>query len=331
MPERAIITIPPRPVLPRLQRAGVYCRVSNRHDAQLESLGSQISSMCEYVIRHAGWTLAGLYVDVYTGAKSDKRDQLQRMLSDCQHGMLDIVVVRNVSRLSRNVLEMLEITRKLKSLGIEVFFRDDNISSMDKQGELVLTLLASIAQEDNQSRRLNIRWGRQRSAENGTSELYRKQCYVYRTIETGTLEIHESEAEVVRSIFSSYLNGSSVHKICRQLESLDIPSLSGKKQWYHHTIEKMLVNEKYYGAVCIGKTYQSDDVASKLKVNNGERDLVWWFDHHEPIISKEMFAQVASERSRRSNIELDENGAKRRKSIRYCSPKTVDPILQPTR
>ena len=197
---------------------------------------------------------------------------------------------------------------------------------MDKQGELVLTLLASIAQEDNQSRRLNIRWGRQRSAENGTSELYRKQCYGYRTTETGTLEIHDAEAKVVRIIFSSYLNGSSVHKICRQLESLGISSPSGKKQWYHHTIEKMLVNEKYYGAVCIGKTYQSDDVASKLKVNNGERDLVWWFDHHEPIISKEMFVQVASERSRRSNIELDENGAKRRKSIRYCSPKTIDPI-----
>ena len=325
MPERAVITIPSRPVFPRLQHVGVYCRVSSRHDAQLESLGSQISSMCEYVIRHGGWTLAGLYVDVYTGAKSDKRDQLQRMLSDSQQNKLDVIVVRNVSRLSRNVVETLEITRKLKALGIEVIFRDDNISSMDQQGELVLTLIASIAQEDNQSRRLNIRWGRQRSAENGTSELYRKKCYGY-TTETGILEIHKSEAEVVRIIFSSYLNGSSVHKICRQLESLGISSPGGKKHWCHHTIEKILINEKYYGAVCIGKTFRSDDVTAKLKVNNGERNLVWWFDHHEPIISKEMFTQIAAERSRRSNIELDENGAKRRKSVRYCSPKTDEPL-----
>lgn len=322
MPERVVITIPSRHVFPRLQRVGVYCRVSSRHDAQLESLGSQISSVCEYVMCHGGWTLAGLYVDVYTGTKSDQRDQLQRMLSDCKHGKLDIIVVRNVSRLSRNVVETLEITRKLKSLGIEVIFRDDNISSMDKQGELVLTLIASISQEDNQSRRLNIRWGRQRSAENGTSELYRKKCYGYRTTKTGTLEILESEATVVRIIFNSYLCGSGVQKICHQLESLGFSSPSGKKHWCHHTIEKMLVNEKYYGAVCIGKTYRSDDVSAKQKENNGERDLLWWFDHHEPIISKEMYAQVEAEKSRRSNIELDENGVKRRKSTRYCSPKT---------
>lgn len=322
MLERVVTTIPSRPAFPRIQRVGVYCRVSSRHDTQLESLGSQISSLCEYVICHGGWKLARLYVDVYTGSKAEQRDQLQRMLSDCQHGMLDIIVVRNVSRLSRDVVETLGITRKLKSLGIEVIFRDDNISSMDEQGELVLTLIASIAQEDNQSRRLNIRWGRQRSAENGTSELYRKKCYGYRTTETGTLEILDSEAMVVRLIFNSYLKGSSVQKICHELESLGFSSPSGKKRWCHHTVEKMLVNEKYYGAVCIGKTYRSDDVAGKLKENNGERNLVWWFDHHEPIISKEMYAQVETERSRRTNMELDENGVKRRKSTRYCSSKT---------
>lgn len=270
-------------------------------------------------MRHGGWTLAGLYADVHTGARSDLRDQLQRMLADCQNGMLDIVVVRTVSRLSRDIAETLTITRKLRALGIEVIFRDDGISSMDKQGELVLTLLAAVAQEDNQSRRFNIRWGCQRCIENGASELYRRKCYGYRTTETGALEILEAEASVVRMIYASYLNGSSVHLICSQLESLGVLSPSGRKQWCHHTVEKMLENEKYYGAVCIGKTYHSSDVAAKRKENKGEHDLIWRFDHHEPIILKEAYALVAEEKARRSNVELDENGVQKRKSTRYSS------------
>ena len=173
---------------------------------------------------------------------------------------------------------------------------------------------------------MNIKWGMQKKVHDGSSVLFKKKCYGFSVDDNGELVINEREARVVRWIFQSYLNGNSLLAIQRQLEEAGVQSPSSKKKWGFKSIDGILRNEKYYGAVCIYKTYMSDAVIPKRIINDGDRELVWWLDHHEPIISKQVFVDAMEERERRSNYEVDENGKKKRRSRRFTSTGVCIPL-----
>ena len=201
----------------------------------------------------------------------------------------------------------------------EVIFVDDNISTMDPNGEFLLTVMAGYAQADNESRRGNIKWGIQKRVNDGSSFFFKRKCYGYTYDENGEMTIYEPEARVVRWIYKSYLAGNSKVTIQKQLEQAAIPSPTGKEKWCLQSIMDILKNEKYYGAVCVYKTFTSGTVSHKQVKNKGEHEFVWYFDHHAPIVSREESLEVQEEMKRRSNMEVDENGKRTRKRSRYSS------------
>lgn len=321
-----IIRTPVRQQPERIKRVAIYCRVSSRIDEQIRSVGAQAKYLIDIAVRHKGWSYEGVYIDICSGSKAENRTELQRMLNHGRLHLIDIILVRTVSRLGRNTLDTLQIAREMVNNGVEIIFVDENISTATADGDLMLTLMAGFAQADNQSRRMNIKWGMQKKVNDGSSVLFKKKCYGFSVDDKGELVIYEPEARVVRWIFQSYLNGNSLLAIQRQLEEAGVQSPSGKKKWGFKSIDGILRNEKYYGAVCIYKTYMSDAVIPQRIINSGDRELVWWVDHHEPIVSKQMLVDVMEERERRSNYEVDENGVKKRRNRRFSSTDVRIPL-----
>ena len=277
------ITVTPALFRPeKIKRVAVYCRVSSRLDEQLRSVGSQAKYLIDKAIHHPGWAFQEILIDICSGEKAENRPELQAMLSQGRGHMIDIILVRTISRLGRNTLDTLTICRDMKEHEVEIIFVDENLSTMSSDGEFLLTVLAAFAQADNESRRMNIKWGMQKKVKDGTSPLFRKKCYGYINDENGQMIVYEPEARIVWWIYKSYLSGNSKFTIKRQLEEAGIISLSGNKTWCHKTIMNILSNEKYYGAICIYKTYMSDCIVPERIKNTGEHEFVWWFDHHEP-------------------------------------------------
>ena len=328
MPEKIVTRIPVLPTLPQLRRVAVYCRVSSRNEEQIRSIGSQASYLVNMVIRHGGWSFHGIYIDICSGASAKNRPELQHMLAQARMHEIDIVLVRTVSRLGRNTLDALTIARELKENSVEMIFLDDNVSTMDPNGEFLLSLMASYAQADNESRRLNIKWGMQKRIHDGSSVLFKKKCYGYKNDADGHIIIYEPEARVVRWIYRSYLSGNSKTTIQKQLAQAGIPSPTGNAKWCLKSIMDILENEKYYGAVCVYKSYVQDGFSHKKIRNNGEHELVWCFDHHDPIVSKQDFMAVTEEKKRRTNVETDESGSRVRRKKRFSSANIEVPFSE---
>ena len=314
------ITVTPAHFRPeRIKRVAVYCRVSSRIDEQLRSVGSQAKYLIDKAIHHAGWAFQDIFIDICSGKKAENRPELQTMLSQGRSHLIDIILVRTISRLGRNTLDTLTICRDMKEHGVEIVFVDDNLSTMSSDGEFLLTILAAFAQADNESRRMNIKWGMQKRVKDGTSSMFRKKCYGYRNDENGQMTVYEPEARIVRWIYKSYLHGNTIFTIKRQLEETGVFSPSGNKTWCKKTITNILSNEKYYGAICIYKTYMSDYIVPERINNTGEHEFVWWFEHHVPIISKEDYMAVMEAKKERSNYETDDSGNRFRSKHRYVS------------
>ena len=289
MEERNVTKIPVRHELPRLSKVGVYCRVSTNQPEQLRSMSAQASHLTRTVLHSRGWILIDIYLDFHTGL-NDNRPELQRLLKDCRSGNVDT-------------------TSKCES-------------------EFLVTLIEAYAQEESYNRSENIRWGIEKRMQNGTSLLYNRRCFGYRKNENGTLEICPEEAEVVRLIFDFYLRGGSILSIIKELEKRQIQTPSGKKKWCTQTVVKILTNEKYIGNVLLKKTYSDGFPNRKRRNNCGEKDQYLAEQLHPEIISKEIFDAVQSERQRRSNVVIDENGEKKRAGKRYCSKITPETDIE---
>ena len=208
--------------------------------------------------------------------------------------------------------------RQLKACNVEVRFVQEDLSSSCAENELMISIIASLAQADNTSRRQNIIWGIQRQLENGTSSIYSRPCYGYCKDAHGELTIDIQQARTVELIFQLYLSGYSILQIIKELKKLGIKSPSGKDQWCKRSLENMLCNEKYCGNVLVVKTYQTESDHTKRVRNRGERKKYYVVGNHPAIISKEDFDKVQMERERRSNIEETPEGSKR-KSTHYSS------------
>ncbi len=312
------------PVIPKMyEKVAIYCRVSTHNQEQLKSLSNQVSGLTKKVSENMRWRLSDVYIDFQSGLEVNSRPEFQRMIDDCESGLLDIIITKNIARFGRNTAETLKIIRKLTSCGIKIIFDDDSISTGDGTSELMISLLEAIAQEENENRSQNVYWGIKKKAMDGTSALYNRKCYGYCHDEEGNLTIVAEEAEIVQFIFQYYLQGASIVGIKKELENRQILSPSGKPTWYNRTIDKMLSNEKYTGNVIIFKTLTTGYPNRKRINNNGETEKYIMIQKHPEIISKEIFEVVQNEKVRRCNIIQDENGT-HRASTKYSSKRKID-------
>ena len=282
--------------LTKRKRVAAYARVSSGKDAMLHSLSAQISYFNSYIEQHSNWVFAGVYADEAITGTKDGRPEFQRMLSDCRAGKIDVILTKSISRFARNTLTLLETIRELKLLGIDVFFERENIHSLSSDGELLLTVLASFAQEESRSASENQKWRIRKMFEKGHSSTGNMLGY---RLKLGNLCIVPEEAELVRTIFSDYLSGMSFNAITKKLNHAKIPSFRGGK-WIKNSIRYILCNEKYTGDMLLQKTYRLDHISKKKLTNRGEFPMYRVANSHEAIISKDVFELVQKEIQRRA-------------------------------
>ena len=288
--EREIsIRQPVKSDLPSFQRAAAYVRVSSLKDAMLESLSTQVSYYNDFIQRHAGWQFAGVYVDEGLTGTKDVRPEFQRLLADCRAGKVDMVITKSTTRFARNTVTMLETVRMLKEFGVDVFFEKENIHSMSGDGELMLTILASFAQEESRSVSDNCKWRIQEKMKKGEAFGLRAM-YGYAMVEN-CLVIQPDQAEIVRHIFDWYVSGDSSIVIARRLNAAGQKTLN-HAEWSAKHVRDVLKNEKYAGNMLLQKTYITDYLNKHKKKNLGELPQYFVTQTHEAIIDLETFETV---------------------------------------
>ena len=271
-------------------RVAAYCRVSTDSDDQLDSFAAQQTYYNEYIRKHEGWQMADIYADEgITGTSAAKRDDFQRMLSDCRKGRIDKVLVKSISRFARNTKECLESIRELKALGISVFFEEHNIDTRMVTSEMLTAVLASCAQAESESISKNMRWSYQKRMLSGTY-IPSSVPYGYRLNEK-QIVVKPDEAVVVAQIFTLYLAGYSKLKIAAELNSKGIHTRKGNP-WDYCAIRYILRNERYAGNSLWQKTYKTDDFPPKKLRNYGERERYYAENTHPAIIEMDAFSAV---------------------------------------
>lgn len=275
---------------------------------QLQSLTAQVSHLTRLTATVPQWLLLDVYMDIATSKTGSSRKEFNRMLVDCKSHKLEIVITKDVSRFGRDTVEVLDAFNQLKALGVRVIFEGNSLDTANTNSDLMVAVIESIAQAENESRSENIRWGIKQQAASGTSKLYDRKFYGYKHDENGHLVIDEEKAKNVKLIFDLYLSGQSVVGIIKELAKRKILSPKGKENWNKRSIEWILSNEKYTGNVELLKSSKSE----VHYLASGS---------HPAIISKEVFEAVQMEKGRRSNVVKDENGIVKRKSKKYSSKK----------
>lgn len=293
---RKIIRLEAAPQPVKRKRVAAYARVSSGKDAMLHSLSAQISYYNDYIGSRGDWELAGIYADeALTGTKED-RPEFQRMLTDCRNGKIDMVITKSLTRFARNTVTLLAAVRELKLLEIDVYFEKENIHTLSSDGELMLTLLASFAQEESRSASENQKWRIQKMFEEGRPNT--GNMLGYRLVD-GTLQIVPEEAEIVKMIFNDFLSGMGKNIIMKKLNRMEIPTMRGGL-WRENTLFGILTNEKYTGNMLLQKTYSLDHISKKTIVNHGERPMYYVENSHEAIIDKDTFELAQQELRRRA-------------------------------
>ena len=273
-------------------RVAAYCRVSTDSEDQLNSFAAQQSYYNEYIRKHDNWQLVEIYADEgITGTSAAKRDDFQRMLSDCRKGRIDKVLVKSISRFARNTKECLESIRELKALGISVFFEEHNIDTKMVTSEMLTAVLASCAQAESESISKNMKWGIRARMEKGAYTAP-SVPFGYRWGSNG-LVIHQEEADRVKWIFAEYLSGRNTEDIAKELRirSMTNPVLAVRK-WSYQTIVNMLKNEKYMGDCLNQKTYMTEELPRRCLRNRGEYAQYYVEAAHPAIIDRETFSAV---------------------------------------
>lgn len=284
----------------RKKRVAAYARVSTEQDAQQNSYEAQIEYYKGYILGKPEWEFVAVYSDEgITGTSYKKRDGFMRMIGDAEAGKIDLILTKSISRFARNTVDSLTFTRKLKALGVEVYFEKENISSMDAQAELIFTIMSSVAQEESRSISENVRWGHQRSMEAGKIFVAWSNFLGYEKGQDGLPHIVEEEAKIVREIYQLFLDGYTVSAIAAQLTKEGHQTPRGAERWRSSTVKSILTNEKYKGDARLQKTYVVDFLTKEKRVNNGERKQWYITDSHDAIISPETFELVQQEIDRR--------------------------------
>jgi DNA invertase Pin-like site-specific DNA recombinase len=262
----------------------------------LQSLSAQISYYSDYIQKHPGWQFAGVYADEAKTGTRDSREQFQRLLQACRQGAVDMVITKSISRFARNTVTLLETVRELRRLGIDVYFEEQNIHTLNTEGELMISLLASYAQEESLSASENQKWRIRRNFEAGKPWDATLMGYRY---ENGRYVIQPDEAEIVRRIFREYLGGKGVDAIANDLNADGIPTRLGYK-WRNNGVLWILRNYTYTGNLLLQKYYRDDYISKKSRINRGQMPRFHVTAAHDPIISVEDYEAVQEEIERRA-------------------------------
>ncbi len=280
----------------RKLRVAAYCRVSTNSDEQLLSLEVQKAHYESLITKDTSCEFAGLYYDEgITGTKIDVRPALKRMIEDCEKGLIDRILTKSLSRFARNTTDCLELVRHLSDMGISLYFEKENIDTGKMESELLLSIMSSIAESESASISENVRWNIKRKFERGTYKLgYAPYGY---DVKEGVFSINSEEEPWVRWIFEKAYNGVSTTAIAKELNEKGAPRRRAKK-WYSSTVAGILTNEKYTGDCLLQKTYS--DFRFKRHINNGEKEQFLVRDHHEALVSREVFEAVGAMIQRRA-------------------------------
>ncbi len=287
------------------QRVGAYCRVSTDSDEQMNSYDAQRKHYKNMIESNSDWELVDIYADAgISGTKMDKRDEFNRMISDAELGKLDLIITKSISRFARNTVDTLEVVRKLKNLDVAVSFEKENINTLTMNGEMLLTILSSLAQQESESLSQNTKMGLKMKMQRGELVGY-QGCFGYDyDKETKQIVINDEEAKLVRYIFDKYTSGVGGYVLAKELTEMGVKTKRGYTTWHDTTILGILKNEKYIGDVMMQKTFTVDPISKRRLDNFGEEQKYYIKDHHTPIISREQFEEVQNilaKRSKHSN------------------------------
>ncbi len=284
----------------RQKRVVAYCRVSTKEEEQLNSYEAQRAYYTEYIRKNPDWSYTGIYADKgITGTSVKRRDEFNKMIRLCKKGRVDMIITKSVSRFARNTVDCLKHTRLLKDLGVDVYFEEQGIHSMQPGAEFYITIYGSIAQSESENISENVKWGKAQAAKEGKVPFSYKHFLGYEKGADGNPVINEEQAKIVRFIYDRFLKGDSMQTISRKLVEQKVLSPSGKEGWSSATIRSILTNEKYMGDAIINKTYIVDCLSKKSKVNRGERAKYYVENNHPAIIDKITFGKVQEELAKR--------------------------------
>lgn len=289
---------PDTPKLEKPKRVAAYARVSCAKDAMLHSLSAQVSKYSEMIQSHPGWVYRGVYSDEGLSGTREDRPGLQRMLRDCREGKIDLIITKSISRFARNTVLFISTMRELRSLGVDVFFEEQNIHSLSSEGELMITLLAGFAQEEALSVSRNQKWRVNKNFTEGRP--WNCTMLGYRS-RGGVLETVPAEAEIVKRIFRLYLEGHGTQSIANILNGEGVSTRLGKR-FSRAGLMKILKNYSYTGNLLLQKTYREDGIGSCKRVNNGELPKYHVERAHEAIVDPDTFEAAQKEIAKRRDI-----------------------------
>ena len=290
-------------------RVCAYCRVSTDMDTQALSYELQVQNYTDYIRGNDEWQFAGIYADRgISGTSLKHRDEFNRMIEDCKAGKIDLIITKSVSRFARNTVDSLTTIRSLKEHNVECYFEKENIWTLDSKGELLITIMSSLAQEESRSISENVTWGQRKRFADGKVSLPYSHFLGYRKGDNGLPEIVPEEAETVRWIYSLFLSGKTTGSIASLLTREGIPTPAGKKKWAASTVESILKNEKYKGDALLQKAFTVDFLTKKQKKNEGEVPQYYVENSHPAIIDPAEWKLVQRELERRKAIGRSYSG-----------------------
>ena len=309
-------------------RVAAYCRVSTELEEQESSYEAQVEYYTRKIQETENWKLAGIYADDGKSAtNTKKRDDFKAMIKDAESGKIDMILTKSVSRFARNTVDSLLTIRKLKEKNVAVVFEKEGVNTLDGTGEILITILSSLAQEESRNISENTRWGVVRKFEKGKVIVNHNKFMGYTKNENGDLVIVPKEAEIVRLVFRLYLEGYSAGKIAKYLEEQKIKTATGLEKWHDTVVLKMLRNEKYMGDALLQKTYTVDFMTKKKVMNKGIVPQYYVEDDHEAIIPKDLFYRVQEELARRASVNKSAVTRKKNMKSKYSSEYALTGIL----
>ena len=303
MPAKKVTVIPPLPELQpenrakyRQLRVAAYCRVSTKQEEQENSYETQKAYYTEKIQKNPEWEFVGIFADKgLTGTSAEKRPEFMKMIRKCKQGKIDRILIKSVSRFSRNIVDCLHYIRLLAALDIGITFEKENIDTLDMGSETYLSIYSIFSQSESESISGNVTWGKQRSFMNGKVPMNYGSMLGYQRGADGEPEIVEEEAETVRRIYREFLIGRSLRQIKTGLEEDQIPTPKGNSIWRIETIHNMLQNERYRGDALLQKTYVPNVLAKRSKKNHGERPQYYVSNNHPAIVDGATFDRVQEE------------------------------------
>ena len=282
------VQFPDKPNI-KLLRTAAYARVSSGKDAMLHSLSAQVSYYNALIQSNPEWLFCGVYADEALTGTKESRQNFQKLISECRAGNIDLVITKSISRFARNTVTLLKTIRELKEMGVDVYFEEQNIHSISSDGELMITILASYAQEESYSASENQKWRIRKGFE--SNKVSTVIMLGYKRNRDGVLEIIPEEAGIVKMMFADALSGMGGLAIANKLNELNISTKNGN-QWTAHGVRRLLSNEKYCGDLRLQKFYNENHLTKRKMINTGNLPQIYVEEAHPAIIDKETFMRV---------------------------------------